>query len=116
MTRAFYVYMLASRPGGTLYIGVTTDLERRVQEHQLKQVPGFTAKYNVNRLVWFEEFFHASDAFDREKQLKGWVRAKKAKLIAIKNPNWHDLYATHVSTQDASSVILSERSEPKDLG
>jgi putative endonuclease len=88
----YFVYILASRIGGTLYIGVTNDLLRRVAEHREKLVPGFTRKYGVARLVYFEEFQDIRDAIEREKQLKKWNRAWKIRLIEAKNPNWDDLY------------------------
>jgi putative endonuclease len=75
----------------TIYIGITNDLRRRVDEHKLKETPGFTATYNVHRLVWFEEFADAATAISREKQLKNWPRAKKNKLIESINPAWNDL-------------------------
>jgi putative endonuclease len=90
--RSFYVYILASSIGGTLYIGVTNDLIRRVGEHRLKSVKGFTKKYEVNRLVYFEQFDDAENAIRREKRLKSWNRAWKIRLIEELNPNWDDLY------------------------
>jgi putative endonuclease len=90
----FFVYILASRLGGTLYIGVTNDLVRRVYEHKNKLVAGFTAKYGVDRLVHFEAFERIEDAINREKQLKKWNRAWKIRLIEERNPNWDDLYPT----------------------
>ena len=90
--RSFYVYILASRIGGTLYIGVTNDLIRRVAEHRLKLVDDFTKKYDVNRLVHFEQFDDVENAIKREKQLKRWNRAWKIRLIEELNPNWDDLY------------------------
>jgi putative endonuclease len=90
--KRFYVYILASR-NGVLYIGVTNDLERRVQEHKLKLVPGFTAKYNCDRLVWYEEFADVSEAIEAEKRLKGWRREKKVALIEETNPRWRGLAA-----------------------
>jgi len=91
--RSFYVYILASRIGGTLYIGVTNDLIRRVVEHRLKSVKGFTKKYEVDRLVYFEQFDDVENAIRREKQLKKWNRAWKIRLIEEVNPNWDDLYS-----------------------
>jgi putative endonuclease len=91
--RSFYVYILASRIGGTLYIGVTNDLVRRVAEHGLKSVKGFTKRYEVDRLVYFEQFDDAENAIGREKQLKKWNRAWKIRLIEEINPNWDDLYS-----------------------
>ncbi len=84
------VYILASR-GGTIYIGVTSDLQRRVHEHREGLVPGFTSRYNVTRLVYFEEFPTMLEAIAREKQLKGWRREKKVTLIEAMNPRWRDL-------------------------
>ena len=86
----YYVYILAS-PSRTLYIGVTNDLERRVVEHAQELVPGFTAKYHVKRLVYFEEFGDIDLAIAREKQLKGWRRERKIRLIESSNPGWKDL-------------------------
>ncbi len=91
--RSFYVYILASRIGDTLYIGVTNDLIRRVVEHRLKSVKGFTKKYEVDRLVYFEQFDDVENAIRREKQLKKWNRAWKIRLIEEVNPNWDDLYS-----------------------
>jgi len=93
-TRSFYVYILASRIGGTLYIGVTNDLIRRVAEHRLKLAKGFTKKYEVSNLVYFEQFDDAENAIKREKQLKKWNRDWKIRLIEELNPNWDDLYAS----------------------
>ena len=90
--RHFYVYILASKVGGTLYIGVTNDLIRRVAEHRLKVVEGFTEKYDVARLVYFEQFDDPENAIKREKRLKKWNRAWKVRLIEQSNPNWDDLY------------------------
>ena len=92
VTRSFYVYILASRIGGTLYIGVTNDLIRRIAEHRLKLAKGFTKKYEVSNLVYFEQFDDAENAIKREKQLKKWNRAWKIRLIEELNPNWDDLY------------------------
>jgi putative endonuclease len=91
-TRSFYVYILASRIGGTLYIGVTNDLIRRIAEHRLKLAKGFTKKYEVSNLVYFEQFDDAENTIKREKQLKKWNRAWKIRLIEELNPNWDDLY------------------------
>ena len=91
-TRSFYVYILASRIGGTLYIGVTNDLIRRVGEHKLKIAESFTKGYEVTRLVYFEIFDRIEQAIRREKRLKKWSRAWKISLIEKDNPNWVDLY------------------------
>jgi putative endonuclease len=91
-TRGFYVYILASRIGGTLYIGVTNDLIRRVAEHKLKITEGFTKRHDVSRLVYFEMFDQIEHAIQREKRHKNWPRAWKISLIEKQNPNWIDLY------------------------
>jgi putative endonuclease len=88
----FYVYLLASKLGGTLYVGVTNDLIRRVYEHKEGSVEGFTKRYGVSRLVYFEIHSDAEAAILREKQIKKWNRAWKVSLIEEKNPNWDDLY------------------------
>ena len=88
----FFAYLLASRPQGTLYAGSTSDLVRRVWEHKVKAIPGFTAKYRVDRLVWFEQHTLLEAAFARERQLKKWKRAWKIQLIEADNPQWIDLY------------------------
>jgi len=90
--RNFYVYILASRIGGTLYVGVTNDLIRRVYEHRSDAVEGFTKRYDVHRLVYFECFDEIEQAIHREKRLKKWTRAWKIALIEKDNPNWIDLY------------------------
>ncbi|MDH2350946.1 GIY-YIG nuclease family protein [Bradyrhizobium sp. SSUT18] len=89
---AYYVYILASRRDGAIYVGVTNDLIRRVYEHQIKAVPGFTAKYNITRLVWFETYDDPVSAISREKELKKWKRAWKIQLIEKDNPKWDDRY------------------------
>jgi putative endonuclease len=89
---AYYVYILASRKYGTLYIGVTSDLVRRVHEHKTKVVPGFTKRYGVDKLVLFEIFDDPANAIAREKELKKWRRDWKTRLIDEQNPNWDDLY------------------------
>ncbi|MCA1433731.1 GIY-YIG nuclease family protein [Bradyrhizobium sp. BRP20] len=89
---AYYVYILASKKHGTLYIGVTNDLVRRVYQHRTKTVPGFTSKYGVDKLVLFEIYDDAVSAIAREKELKKWRRDWKTRLIEEQNPNWDDLY------------------------
>jgi putative endonuclease len=91
-TRSYYVYILASRIGGTLYVGVTNDLVRRVCEHRSGAAESFTKRYYVNRLVYFECFDDIEQAIHREKRLKKWARAWKISLIEESNPNWIDLY------------------------
>jgi putative endonuclease len=90
--RSYYVYILASRIGGTLYVGVTNDLIRRVAEHKSKPIESFTERYDVVRLVYFEQFDDPENAISREKRLKKWNRAWKIRLIEEHNPNWDDLY------------------------
>jgi putative endonuclease len=89
---AYYVYLLASDKYGTLYLGVTNDVVRRVHEHKSKVVAGFTKRYSVDRLVWFEIYDDALTAIAREKELKKWRRDWKIRLIAERNPQWIDLY------------------------
>ena len=86
----YHVYILASR-GRVLYVGVTNDLRRRVLEHKAHLVPGFTQHYNVDRLVYFETTANVQAALAREKQIKGWRRAKKVALVESGNPTWEDL-------------------------
>ena len=93
MEKAFYVYLLASQRNGTLYTGVTSDLVKRVWEHREGVVEGFTSKYGVKHLVWFEVHDNAISAITREKQLKKWNREWKINLIQQENPTWRDLYA-----------------------
>jgi putative endonuclease len=88
----YFVYILASKIGGTIYVGVTNDLVRRVYEHQHKLVEGFTKKYGVSKLVYYEIHSDIEAAITREKQLKKWNRAWKVRLIEETNPNWDDLY------------------------
>ena len=89
-----YVYLLANKHNNVLYTGVTNDLIRRVYEHQNKLVAGFTRKYNVDRLVYFEVCSSIIVAIEREKQIKGWSRKKKQDLINSLNPEWDDLYCS----------------------
>ena len=89
---AYYVCLLASDRNGTLYIGVTNDIVRRVFEHKSKVVPGFTKRYAVDKLVWFEIYDDPTSAITREKELKKWRREWKVRLIEEQNPQWIDLY------------------------
>lgn len=88
----FYVYILTNKRGNVLYTGLTNDLSRRIYEHKHGSIDGFTKKYNVNKLVYFETCEYAVDAIAREKQVKGWSRKKKDELITAFNPVWKDLY------------------------
>jgi len=90
--KSYYVYILASQRNGTLYVGVTSDLLRRICEHKSRLAEGFTAKYHVHRLVYFEQCESAEAAILREKQIKNWHRPWKLRLIEESNPEWRDLY------------------------
>ena len=90
--RSYGVYILARPLGGTLYIGITSDLVRRVYQHREKQTRGFTKRYDVTRLVYFEQYDDPENAIRREKRLKKWTRAWKIQLIEKDNPNWDDLF------------------------
>lgn len=92
--RRFWVYILASQRNGTLYVGVTNDLSRRVFEHKSRLVAGFTKQYGVDRLVWHAEYASIIEARSREAALKKWRRAWKIALIEEINPEWNDLYDT----------------------
>ena len=87
----YFVYLLASKPYGTLYVGVTSDLAKRLAEHKAKLVRGFTAKYGVDRLVWFECHDEHASALQREKRIKEWKRDWKINLIESDNPHWLEL-------------------------
>jgi len=89
-----YVYLLASRKHGTLYLGVTRDLIRRVYQHKTKATPGFTSRYGVVRLVWFECYDDATTAITQEKEIKKWRRDWKISLIEEENLDWVDLYGS----------------------
>lgn len=89
----YYLYLLASKKNGTLYIGVSNDLERRMFEHKNKLVEGFTSKYNIDKLMYFESFQYVNDAIRREKNMKKWKRQWKIDVIEKDNPNWKDLSA-----------------------
>ena len=88
--KSYYVYILGNGKG-TLYVGVTSDLEQRIYQHKTKAVKGFTAKYNINQLLFFEEFSSVYEALDAEKRIKGWMRKKKLALIREANPKFKDL-------------------------
>ncbi len=92
MEKTYFVYILASARNGTLYIGVTNDLARRIYEHKAKQARGFTSRYNVHMLVWYEIYGDVNEAIAREKQLKKWERRWKLALIETLSPAWRDLY------------------------
>ncbi len=92
MEKSFYVYMLASKRNGTLYIGMTSDLMKRMHEHREGLADGFTKKYNVHTLVWYEQHETAQTAIKRERSMKEWQRSWKTRLIEENNPEWTDLY------------------------
>ena len=94
MDKKYYVYILANRPRGAMYVGVTSDLLRRVWEHKCKSVPGHTAKYVIDRLVYYEVFYDIREAIAREKQLKRYVRQWKYNLIEERNPHWEEIVLT----------------------
>ncbi len=87
----YYVYILSNKPR-TLYVGVTNKLLFRVEQHRNGEFEGFTKKYNIHRLVYFERFQHVGNAIAREKEIKGWLREKKIALITEENPTWEDLF------------------------
>ena len=91
--KEYFVYITTNKSNRVLYIGVTNDIERRVYEHKKKLVRGFTSKYNVNKLVYYDSMPDIRDAISREKQIKGWLRKKKIALIESMNPEWNDLSA-----------------------
>ena len=90
--KEYYVYILSNKYDGTLYIGVTSDIIKRVWQHKQKIIKGFTTKYNLDKLVYFEQFNDINLAISREKRLKEYKRKWKLDLIEASNPNWHDLY------------------------
>ena len=91
MNHIYYIYILTNWNHNVMYIGLTNDLNRRLFEHQNKLIDGFTKKYNVNKLVYYELFYNINDAIHREKELKKWRREKKNNLVAQLNPEWLDL-------------------------
>lgn len=90
--KQYCVYILTNKTNTVLYVGVTGNLPRRISEHKNKTIKGFTEKYNVNKLVYFEQTENVMSALGREKQLKNWRREKKINLIEKNNPNWNDLF------------------------
>lgn len=92
MNKEYYIYLLTNKHNNVLYTGVTNDLIRRIYEHKNKLQKGFTQKYNVDRLMYYETYADITDAITREKQIKGWLRKKKNELINQFNPKWNDLY------------------------
>ena len=94
MEKIGYTYIITNKKYGTLYIGVTSNLVKRIYEHKQKIVSGFSKQYNLNKLIYFETHNSIEDAIKREKQLKNWQRQWKIDLIEKENPNWNDLYET----------------------
>jgi putative endonuclease len=88
---SYTTYILTNKSNSVLYTGVTNNLDRRIYEHKNKLIPGFTKKYNLDKLVWLQRFTGVNEAIAAEKKLKGWVRAKKVELIETDNPSWKDL-------------------------
>ena len=93
----FYVYILTSYNGKAMYIGFTNNLERRIAEHKSGLIEGFTKRYRVHKLVYYEYYEDARTAIAREKELKGWTRARKNELVQTKNPDWHEIVAAYPS-------------------
>ena len=112
--KQYYVYIPASRKHGTLYIGMTSNLLGRVWQHKEGVIGGFTKKYGVNRLVYYEVFQRPGDAIQREKSLKRWPRAWKINLIEHDNPDWSDLYTGWVNAPNDSSGVMDPRDKPED--
>ena len=112
MDRTFHVYILAG-DSGVLYTGMTNNLMRRIWEHKQRKIPGFTKKYNITKLVWHEAHGRAASAIAREKQIKGWSRAKKLTLVDTMNPHWKDLTETleSVSSQAGAGSVHHERND-----
>jgi len=98
MTKQYFVYILMNKRNTVLYIGITSNLIKRVWEHKKKLVKGFTEKYNVDKLVYYEIFNDPENAIAREKKIKGWLRKKKLALIKKKNPEFKDLYNSLLSS------------------
>ena len=111
MEKVYHVYILASR-SRVLYVGVTNDLLRRVLQHREGQVPGFTSRYKIHRLVHYEPFGDIRNAIAREKEIKNWTRAKKVALIESKNPTWEDL-AERYFTRDSVEKNTKKKQIPR---
>jgi len=115
-SKHFFVYLMTNGPkAAVLYIGVTGSLARRVWQHKNKLVPGFTSRYNLTRLVYYEQFFYPDAAIDREKEIKGWRRSKKIKLIDSMNPRWEDL-AKDWGSEYKPEPAADEREIPRPAG
>jgi putative endonuclease len=104
--RRYYVYIMANL-ARTIYIGMTSNLVARVEQHKRGTLPGFTRRYGLDRLVYYEEYPYVHDAIARERQLKGWLRARKVALIEATNPEWHDLSDGWWEGTDSSPSLCS---------
>lgn len=93
----YYVYIITNHKNGTIYVGVTNNINRRIYEHKHKLVEGFSKQYGLDTLVYLEQFSRIEDAISAEKRIKGWSRTKKIALIETKNPDWIDLDSSHGS-------------------
>ena len=111
--RSYWTYILASRPRGTLYIGVTNGLIQRIDQHRVGTGSAFTRHYRVHMLVWYEEFARARDAIQREKSLKRYNRAWKINLIEHTNPHWEDLYATLPGVAPLATLLPRGELDPR---
>jgi putative endonuclease len=108
----YWVYMLASRRCGTLYVGITNSLERRISQHKDKTFGGFTAMYGVDRLVWFQGFGDVTRAIACEKRLKRWRREWKVNLIETDNPHWNDLYIDMMAVPGSIKPVAMGPGQP----
>jgi putative endonuclease len=113
--QTYWVYILASGPHGTLYVGITNRLERRIAEHKAKEIKGFTATYGVGRLAYFRGFGDVHDAIHFEKQLKRWRRSWKIRLIEEDNPRWADLYLEMMALPPMHPAIAAALTSPPKL-
>ena len=114
--KRFYVYIMTNSPkGAVLYTGITGDLVHRVWQHKKKLSPGFTSRYNLTRLVYYERFFYPDAAIGREKEIKGWRRSKKLRLIESMNPRWEDL-ARDWQNLFKPGVSIDQREIPRPAG
>jgi putative endonuclease len=113
MSKQYYVYIMTNR-SGTLYVGVTNNLERRVYEHKTKQIEGFTKKYHLTKLAYYEAGADIREAIAREKQLKGWGRSKKLALIGSLNPKWDDLSTAWYGDKTSTTRTEIPRAAPSE--
>jgi putative endonuclease len=114
VVRSYWVYILASKPRGTLYIGVTNGIIRRIEQHREGKASSFTRKYKVHQLVWYQEFGYVRDAIQREKTMKEWPRAWKVNLIERENRHWIDLYPSLPGVRPPSIKGVRGRLVPGD--